>query len=265
MRKVNSMFLMADMQIIINQANKKYIMTKVEAIQKVMENNQGTASLEIIYKNVEKYYPSAKDSDEWEAGIRGVLYREIRNNKRFKKIGLSIYALKEYIEEQKPKKDDIIRMHSYIEGICLELGNFKNFQTYTADPSAIYRDNLNLCNISTMDEMPLFSYNEIVQEVKRMDVIWFNQKGLYFPQKVFEVVDSIGTLNGAFNRCLQLRNFRTDFYIVAPEQHRNKFIQTMRLETYRENNERFKFINYDEIIELYDNASKVNKIEGKIF
>ncbi len=240
-------------------------MTKVEAIQKVMEDNNGTASLEIIYQNIEKYYPSAKISNEWEAGIRGVLYREIRNNKRFKKIGLSIYALKDYVEEQKPKREDIVRMHSYIEGICLEIGNFKKFETYTADPSATYRDNLNLNNLATMNEMPHFSYNEIVQEAKRMDVIWFNPQGLCFPQKVFEVVDSIGTLNGAFNRCLQLKNFRTEFFIVAPEQHRNKFNQTMNLESYRESNDRFKFINYDEIVELYDNASRVNKIESKIF
>ena len=240
-------------------------MTKVEAIQKVMEDNHGTASLEIIYQNVEKYYPAVKISNEWEAGIRGVLYREIRNNKRFQKIGLSIYALKDYIEEQKPKKEDTVRMHSYIEGICLEIGNFKNFQTYTADPSASYRDNLNLLNIASMNEIPQFSYNEVVQESRRMDVIWFNPKGLLFPQKVFEVVDSLGTLNGAFNRCLQLKNFRTEFFIVAPEQHRNKFNQTINLESYKESIDRFKFINYDEIIELYDNAARVNKIESKIF
>ncbi|MDR3245100.1 MAG: hypothetical protein LBT50_01545 [Prevotellaceae bacterium] len=240
-------------------------MTKIEAIQKIMEDNNGTASLDIIYQNIEKYYPTVQNSNEWEAGIRGVLYREIRDNKRFKKIGLSIYALDDYVEEQKPKKDDVIRMHSYIEGICLEIGNFKSFETYTADPSANYRDNLNLHNIATMNEIPSFSYNEIVQETKRMDVIWFNSRGLYFPQKVFEIIDSIGTLNGAFNRCLQLKNFRTEFFIVAPEQHRNKFNQTMNLETYRESNERFKFINYDEIIDLYDNASRINKIESKIF
>lgn len=240
-------------------------MTKVEAIQKVMEDNHGTASLEIIYKNVEKYYPTVKNSNEWEAGVRGVLYREIRNKKKFKKIGLSIYALQDYIEEQKPKKEDTVRMHSYIEGICLEIGNFKNFQTYTADPSASYRDNLNLLNIASMNEIPQFSYNEVVQESRRMDVIWFNSKGLLFPQKVFEVVDSLGTLNGAFNRCLQLKNFRTEFFIVAPEQHRNKFNQTINLESYKESIDRFKFINYDEIIELYDNAARVNKIETKIF
>ncbi len=240
-------------------------MTKVEAIQKVMEDNNGTANLETIYQNIEKYYPTVKKSKEWEAGVRGVLYREIRNNRHFKKIGLSIYALQDYQEEQRPSKDDTIRMHSYIEGICLEIGNFKKFNTFTADPSARYRDNLNLYSIASVNDVPVFSYIEIIQEVKRMDVVWFNSKGLSFPQKVFEVVDSIGTLNGAFNRCIQLKNFRTDFFIVAPEKHRKKFKHTLSLETYKESSNRFKFINYDEILELYENASRVNKIEGKIF
>lgn len=61
-------------------------MTKVEAIEHVMKDNGGVATLDIIYNNICKYYPTAKDSKEWEAGIRGVLYREIRNNRTFKKL-----------------------------------------------------------------------------------------------------------------------------------------------------------------------------------
>lgn len=240
-------------------------MTKVEAIEKVMIDNGGTASLEIIYQNIAKYYPTVKDSNDWEAGVRGVLYREIRNNKRFKKIGLSIYALSDYQEEKKPKTTDTIRMHSYIEGICLELGNFNNFLTYTADPSALFRDNVHLNDLASIKELPAFSYEGIVCEAKRIDVIWFNKKGYAFPKKVFEVVDSIGTLNGAFNRSLQLQNFITDFYIVAPEKHRDKFLQTIDLEVYQEQKSRFNFINYNEILELYETTAKKNKLESKIF
>lgn len=240
-------------------------MTKVEAIAKVMEDNGGAASLEIIYNNICKYYPTAKDSNEWEAGVRGVLYREIRNNRRFKKIGLSIYALSEYKEENRPDTTDAIRMHSYIEGICLELGNFNRFLTYTADPSAIYRDNLKLRNIATIHDLPNFSYDSIVQEAKRIDVIWFNDKGLAFPKKVFEVVDSIGTLNGAFNRSLQLINFITEFYIVAPEKHREKYLQTIDLEIYQPQKNRFSFVNYDDMLDLYETTAKKNKLESKLF
>ena len=73
-------------------------MTKVDAIKKVMEDNNGVASWDIIYNNIEKYYSTAKNSVKWEAGIRGVLYREIKENRSFKKIGLGIFALKDYIE-----------------------------------------------------------------------------------------------------------------------------------------------------------------------
>jgi hypothetical protein len=230
-----------------------------------MEDNNGTASWDILYNNIEKYYPAAKTSVEWEAGIRGVLYREIRHNKNFKKIGLSLFALKDYIEERKPDKKDTVRMHSYIEGICVELGNFKKFDTYTADPSSVFKDNIRLFDITALKEMPQFTYPELIQETKRIDVVWFNKKGFQFPQKVFEVVDSIGTLTGAFNRSLQLLNFRTEFYIVAPEQHRIKYEQTVQLEPYNRNIDNFKFINYDDIIALYENAEKVNKLETKIF
>ena len=62
-------------------------MTKVDAIKRVMQDNGGTATWDIIYDNIEKYYPSAKASREWKAGIRGVLYRELKAQRNFKKIG----------------------------------------------------------------------------------------------------------------------------------------------------------------------------------
>ena len=68
-------------------------MTKVEAIVRVMEENGGAATLQEIYKKVGRYYKGVKASDEWQAGLRGVLYREIRNGKTFQKIGAATFAL----------------------------------------------------------------------------------------------------------------------------------------------------------------------------
>lgn len=238
-------------------------MTKVDAIEQVMVANGGTANLNLIYAEIEKYYPAAKQSKEWEAGIRGVLYRELNKGTRFKKIGLSLYALNGYIEQPKPKDKE--RMHSYIEGLCVELGNFNKYKTYTADPSAIYRDNMNVGSFSSLKEIPHFSYNNIVVEARRIDVIWFSGIDLLFPKKVFEVVDSIGTLNGAFNRSLQLQHFHTDFYIVAPEKHHEKFLQTSNLEIYKPTKERFHFISYDDITAMYESAYRLNVLENKLF
>lgn len=73
-------------------------MTKVEAIKKVLEDNGGIATWEIIYNEIERYYPAAKTSREWAAGIRGVLYREIKNQRNFKKIDEGTYSLVDYDE-----------------------------------------------------------------------------------------------------------------------------------------------------------------------
>lgn len=240
-------------------------MTKVDAIEKVLEDNGGAASLNVIYDNICKYYPAAKDSKDWDAGIRGVLYREIRNHRRFKKVGLSIYALSEYQEERRPAISDKVRMHSYIEGICVELGNFNNFNTYTADPTAIYRDNLRLRDFATIDSVPAFTYEGIVNEVRHIDVVWFNRQGYAFPKRVFEVVDSIGTLAAAFNRSIQLKNFLTDFVIVAPEKHYEKYRQTVELETYQTMKDRFTFVNYEDILDLYETTAKKNRLESRLF
>ena len=240
-------------------------MTKLDAIERVMLDNGGTASWNIIYDNITKYYPSAKSSDKWKEGIRGTLLRELPNSSRFKKIGLGIYAVADYQEEAKPTNNDKVRMHSFIEGICLELGNFNKYKTYTADPSATYRDNLHLSDFASVQNLPDFSYSEIVHEAKNIDVIWLNKKGLAFPKKVFEVVDSLGTLSGAFNRSLQLQNFMTDFYIVAPQKHHEKHLQTINLEIYQAQKDRFNFINYDDIMELYESTLRKSKLETKLF
>lgn len=79
-------------------------MTKVDAIKKLMEENGGVASWHYIYNNIEKYYPAAKSSEEWQAGIRGVLYREIKKNKNFKQIGFGTFALHEYEQEKQIKE-----------------------------------------------------------------------------------------------------------------------------------------------------------------
>lgn len=240
-------------------------MTKIDAIKKVMLDNGGVANWNIIYDNIEKHYSTIKKSENWEAGIRGVLYRDLQNKRHFKKIGLGIYALQDYQEERLPDKSDKIRMHSFIEGICLELGNLKKFRTYTADSSAIFRDNIKLDDLASVKILPEFTYPEIVSEAKRIDVVWLNVDGFAFPQKVFEVVDSPNTLTGAFNRSLQLLNFRTEYYIVAPEQHRERFDRKIQLAPYNENSDKFQFVNYDEIIELYENTVKTNRLESTIF
>jgi len=237
-------------------------MTKIEAIKKVMEHNGGTATWEIIYDNIEKYYPAAKISKDWEAGIRGVLYREIKNHRNFKKIGFGIFALADYDDKkEKIAEKDRVRMHSYIEGICIELGNFEKYGTYTADPSAQFKGNIFLSNLTTLKTIPDFTYQEIISSVKRIDVLWFNKGGFLFPKRAFEIVDSIGTIGEAFNRAYQLAEFNLDFYILGSENNRSKFEEKRNKEPYIRIHDRYIYRSYDEIISFYNKKLEIENIK----
>jgi hypothetical protein len=240
-------------------------LTKVSALKKLMIDNGGKATWEEIYKNIEKYYSDAKDMKDWQAGLRGVLYREIRNNKNFKQIGLGIYALLDYKEEEKPKNEDTIRMHSYIQGICLELGNLNNFFTYVADPNFVFKDNVKLHTLSTLDKIPEFTYSEIINEVKRIDVIWFNKGSVVLPKKTFEVVDSLQTLEKAFNRSIKLFHFQTEFKIIAPKKFEKDYEKNLKSDPYYEYKNRFVFKDYETITQLYDSALIVDKLRKGIY
>ena len=68
-------------------------MTKVEAIKRVMKANGGEATLEQIYKQSKKFKKDIDKAADWKAGLRGVLYREVRNSRTFKKVHSATYGL----------------------------------------------------------------------------------------------------------------------------------------------------------------------------
>jgi len=237
-------------------------MTKVEAIVKLMEDNKGTATWDFIYTNIEKYYPAAKSSKVWQAGIRGVLYREIKNNRYFKKIGLGIFALKDYKEEaiKDITEKNPVRMHSFIEGICLELGNFEGFDTYTPDSTANFKDNITLSHLRTMNSLPIFTYQDVIETVKRIDVLWFNKSGFKYPKRAFEIVESIGTLGDALNRTYQLVEFNLDFHIIGSKDNQGRFKNRIMKEPYIKVTDRYKYQSFEEIIDYYNKRLELEKL-----
>lgn len=101
-------------------------MTKVEAIRSVLKDNGGIATWEIIYNEIEKYYPTAKASNEWQAGIRGVLYREIRNHRNFKKIDDGTYSLADYDENKLVlPSNDLVTTKDVLAAIRIGQGEFR--------------------------------------------------------------------------------------------------------------------------------------------
>ena len=228
-------------------------MTKIDAIKKVLEDHEGIATWEIIYDEIQKYYPAIKSSNEWQAGIRGVFYREEKEKRYFKKVGLGMVALIDFKEEKVEEiKQDTVRMHSYMEGICIEIGNFLKMQTFTADPTAKY-NNLSLSEIATLKTIPNFTYSGIIETTKRIDVLWFNDKGYSFPKKAIEIVDSIGTLEPALKRTFQLVEFNLSFYILCKKEHKMKIEKELMCEPYKRIRDRYIVRDYDDILNIYKN------------
>lgn len=103
-------------------------MTKVEAIQALMQEYNGVVTWELLYNEIERYYPNAKKSPEWKAGLRGVLYRDL--GKKFKRLDKSVYALIDYDEQ------NLIAKHT--ENIVTE----KEVLTVVRTQQAKFRDDL---------------------------------------------------------------------------------------------------------------------------
>lgn len=80
-------------------------MTKVDAIKKVLEDNNGVAIWSVIYNQIEKYYPEIRKPKDWKAGVRGVLYRDIGKN--FKMLEEGVIALIDYDENNLVLNEDI--------------------------------------------------------------------------------------------------------------------------------------------------------------
>ena len=238
-------------------------MTKVQALRKLMDDNGGVASWKYIYDNVERYYPAAKVSNKWKEGLRGVLYREIKQGRNFKRIGLGIYCVIEYEEKEviESIQKDKVRLHSYMEGLLVQLGNYEKYDTYCADPTANFQPNVPINHLTTVNDFPEFSYPTINSIAKRIDVIWFTKEGYKFPRKVIEVVDSIGTLGDSLNRMYQLKEFYADFVVVTPEQFVDKVKRSLNREPYLVHQKRFSVRPYDDVVNYYNKRLEVEKLK----
>jgi len=71
-------------------------MTKIEALILLMKDYGGIVTWEIIYNEIEKYYPAIKSPKDWQAALRGVLYRDL--GKKIKRIDEGVFSLIDYDE-----------------------------------------------------------------------------------------------------------------------------------------------------------------------
>ncbi len=242
-------------------------MKQYEAVLLTIEKLGGIATLGQINQEIF----NIKDC-EWKtktpfASIR----RIVQLDKNIYKIKPGLYALKKFqnklesegifVENEKntDSKEIIEFNHSYYQGLLLEIGNIKKYSTYipAQDKNKLFI-NKPLKEISTLDNIFEFTYPNLVNRAKTIDVIWFNERKLL--SSLFEVEHSTDIQNSLlkFN---DLQDFKTEFYIVSSVKRKEEFFAKLKYSSFSAIKERVKFLDYQYISDLHTRISEFNKLD----
>lgn len=230
-------------------------MTYSEAIEKVMIDNYGFAPLKLIYQNIGKYRQKTGQTPD------NTIQERVQRDDKFIRIELGVYALAEYSNKlpkaikPKNKAEKKAREHASIQGMLLEIGNYKQgiSGTYTNDKKWVFGKQ-KLGNIATLKKVPPFTYKNIIeQSVKFADVIWFNERD--FPNSIFEVEHSTD-FSRALIKFVELQDFMVKFCCVAPENRKNKFNRELNKSAFNAVANRVQFRTYQQIENDYQHTLK---------
>lgn len=242
-----------------------------DAILKVFKERKGIATLKDLYVAVPDFVNESISLD-FNHTIRAYVRRLKSSKKLIKQIGLSTYALTE-IEYNNHFYEDINKnnidekyfnslpknkIHGFVEGMLIEIGLFNEYDTYTPDKNVIFNGK-KLDELITYSSIPNFTYPEILDKVRQIDVIWFKNG---FPIKTFDVENSTD-FTKAFLRAYQIKNFKTKFLMVADDDKRNIYEDRLNTKPFDSIKKDVNFISYKDLFSEYKNAVFHNRIKTK--
>jgi len=239
-------------------------MKQYEAVIKVMEQNGGYATFAHLYQHVLKV-PGV----EWKTKTPFASMRRIVQDERFFfKIRPGLWALKshrhlipdEMIPTKKETAKQISFTHSYYQGLLVQLGNLRNFDTFipSQDKNKVFLGKERLGNLTSCKKMYPFTYSQIVSRAQTIDVVWLNSRKM--PASVFEVEHSTNMKN-ALIKFVELQDFRTDMVIVAYETRRKYYDQAISLNAFRPIKNFVTFWSYEQLSQLHSRTFELKAIQ----
>lgn len=240
---------------------KKY--TQTQQVIDTLRRNGGYATLGNLYRLVDTSAWGTKTPNE---SIRRIVQQSVE----IFKIQPGLWALEECraqvlrkFDIQTPEaKDDEIFTHSYYQGLVIEIGNMKKFSTYVPaqDKNRKFLEKP-LVDVCSTVCIPPFSYEELTNRAKTVDVIWFNERNM--PNSFFEIEHSTDIQNSVAKFC-DLQDFYSRFFIVAPQKRREQFDKVMGRSAFRGMRGRIEFATYETIQKQYELMCAESALCGNI-
>jgi len=236
-------------------------LTYSQAIEKVLLANNYAAPLRKIYKEIGRYRTLT--------GLTPfkTVQERVQRDPRFTRIGLGVYALTEHLDKlptlpkPKNKEQEKEQIHYSIQGMLLEIGNMKGFDTYSPNKNAIF-DNKPLTQVMTLSEFPNFTYPNIIQSVRFIDVLWFNERG--FPKFAFEV-EITPQFRSALIKFSELTDFDTSFYLIAKMENQTKYVREVSRPIFGEIKEKCLFKTCEQVKSMYEKSVEMQKVSADFF
>ncbi len=146
-------------------------------------------------------------------------------------------------------------LHSILQGRLLEIGNIRGYQTYCPNKSKKFNEK-KLEEISTLQNCPQLQFSDY-NLLRQIDVLWFKTRGNNFiPEYAFEVELSTGVWSGVGRMATLIDYKNVIFYVIASDAR--KYNQVIN--SFKDHQERYKFIADDLIGELYSAEINLKKL-----
>jgi len=227
-------------------------MKQHEAVIRTLENLGGKATLAQLYREVMKIEDCNWGTKTPFASIR----RIVQTRPEIFKVRPGFWALESHrktlgLERSREASREMQEeTHVYYQGILINLGNLKGYQTYSPqqDKNKVFIDRP-LREIRTLQEIPLFSHNALVRRSETVDVIWFNERSM--PNSLFEIEYSTEIQNSLGKFC-DLQDFYVRMFIVADKKRRGEFEQKLKFKSFEDVVDRVKFIDYESVVKQFE-------------
>jgi len=235
-------------------------MTQNEAVLLTLENLGGIATLGQLNQEVLKIRECVWKTKTPFASIR----RIVQVDKNIYKIKPGLYGLKKSIKENEAKgvfveteqnknsKEINEFNHTYYQGLLVTIGNLKGLQTFIPkqDKNKKFIDK-KVGELTSLKDLPVFSYKNIVQRSSNVDVIWFNERKM--PHSFFEIEYSTDIQNSLlkFN---DLQDLYSRMMIVADVSRKAEYQNKIRYSSFKDLvvNDRVRFLDYYSLIRQYE-------------